>query len=43
MTRAVADICTNSKCNWFGLPEGKKQKDKYKCQDLREALNDRGG
>lgn len=22
MTRAVVDICANSKCNWFGLPEG---------------------
>lgn len=40
MTRAVADICANAKCNWFGLPEGTKQKE-TQMLDLREALNDR--
>lgn len=24
VTRAVVDICANSKCNWFGLPGGTK-------------------
>ena len=23
---AVVDICANSKCNWFGLPRGTKDK-----------------
>lgn len=27
MTRAVVDICANSKCNWFGLPEGTHEKE----------------
>lgn len=25
VTRTVVDICANSKCNWFGLPGGKKK------------------
>lgn len=32
MTRAVADICSDSKCNWFSLPEGTKWKERQKCQ-----------
>lgn len=24
VTRAVVDICANSKCNWFGLVGGEK-------------------
>lgn len=28
VTRAVVDICANSKCNWFGLPGGTKEGDK---------------
>lgn len=26
VTRAVVDICTDSKCNWFGLPEQNDKK-----------------
>lgn len=29
VTGAVADICANSKCNWFGLPGGTKINDKF--------------
>lgn len=25
VTRAVADICADSKCNWFDLAEGTKE------------------
>lgn len=25
VTRTVADICANSKCNWFGLPGGRER------------------
>lgn len=32
VTRAVVDICANSKCNWFGLPGRTKEGDKWKCQ-----------
>lgn len=33
VTRAVVDICANSKCNWFGLPGGTKEGDKWQMSD----------
>lgn len=32
VTRAVADICADGKCNWFGLAEVTKEGKKRKCQ-----------
>lgn len=46
VTGAVVDICANSKCNWFGLPGGTKDKidenvrlcKKYKCLSNTVAI-----
>lgn len=34
MTRAVADICADGKCNWFCLAEGTKEGNKKKMSDF---------
>lgn len=37
VTRAVADICADSKCNWFGLAEVTKEGNKRKCQIFKKG------